>query len=88
MREFLSENRELIISLVTVIMSLMVDGLIGLGIALGFSRRRIRQLTRSGYKVRCPHCKKESPIEECSFLMASGQLDNNLNGIPDELENQ
>lgn len=86
MRQFLSENRELIIALGSLLLSLLVDGCVGLGIALGISRRRIRELTRQGYQIRCPRCKKEFPLEEAHFLMASGELDDNLNGIPDSQE--
>lgn len=86
MREFLSQNREIIIAAASIVLSLLVDGCVGLGIALGISRRRIRELTRQGYQIRCPRCKKEFPLEEAHFLMASGELDDNLNGIPDNLE--
>lgn len=86
MREFLSQNRELIIALVSLLVSILVDGCVGLGIALGVARSRIRKLSRQGYQIQCPRCHKDFPIAEANFLMSSGELDNNLNGIPDEKE--
>lgn len=34
----------------------------------------------------CPHCHKESPLSEVNFKLPSGELDNNLNGVPDNSE--
>lgn len=31
----------------------------------------------------CPHCHKESPLSEVNFRLPGGEIDNNLDGIPD-----
>lgn len=36
--------------------------------------------------VICPHCQKKIPLSELSFHLPDGQVDNNLNGIPDSNE--
>lgn len=84
--KFCSENKEAILTIGTCVAT-------GLGTALGFlirgnvvSRRRLKAAQRQGYKIRCPHCKKESAITDCTLLMPSGAVDNNLNGIPDQDE--
>lgn len=40
---------------------------------------------RSTYAV-CPECGKRIYLSDLSFHLPSGQLDNNLNGVPDEKE--
>lgn len=35
----------------------------------------------------CPGCKKKIPLSEIDFHLPTGQVDNNLNGKPDVLEN-
>lgn len=84
--KFCAENKESILAIGTAVAT-------GLGTALGFlirsnvlSRRKIRAAARQAYSIRCPHCKKETPITDVTFLLPSGKIDNNLNGIPDEDE--
>lgn len=36
--------------------------------------------------VICPHCQKKIPLSELSFHLPDGQIDDNLNGIPDSNE--
>lgn len=83
---FCRENKEAILTIGTALAT-------GLGTALGFlirsnvvNLRKIRAAKRQAYTIRCPHCKKETPINEVTFLMPSGKVDNNLNGIPDDEE--
>lgn len=40
---------------------------------------------RESYIV-CPRCKEKVPLSEISIHLKSGELDNNLNGVPDHLE--
>jgi len=34
----------------------------------------------------CPHCHKKAALSEIDFRLPSGQLDNDLNGVPDDLQ--
>lgn len=84
--KFCSENKEAILTIGTCVAT-------GLGTALGFliksnvvSRRKLKAAQRSCYQIRCPHCKKSAPVTEVTFLLPSGKVDNNLNGIADEDE--
>lgn len=40
---------------------------------------------RESYVV-CPRCNEKVPLSEISIHLQSGELDNNLNGVPDHLE--
>lgn len=86
MKEFILENKELFLSFVAAVVT-------GLGTAIGFIcrsnvvlRSRLKAAQRQGYTFKCPHCKKEMPLSDISFYLPSGELDNNLNGIPDDKE--
>lgn len=62
------------------------------GVSIGQLNKLRKILTRdksksSGYRVLCPHCKKESALEDVHFLLPSGAVDDNLNGVPDHEEN-
>lgn len=36
--------------------------------------------------VKCPVCKKESPLSDVTFRLPDGSPDNNLDGVPDDKE--
>lgn len=40
---------------------------------------------RQTYTV-CPHCHKILPLGDLPFFLPNGQNDNNLNGVPDDVE--
>lgn len=39
-----------------------------------------------GTQVICPYCKKSAPLSEVRFILPTGELDQNLNGVPDNAE--
>lgn len=86
MKDFIVENFDTIL--------LVASGLLtAIATFLGITNARISKIRKmlngsksNGYRIRCPHCKKESPIDEVSFLLPSGAVDNNLNGTPDDQE--
>lgn len=47
----------------------------------------LEQAKKKDTRILCPKCHKESPLSEVHFLLPSGALDDNLNGIADEEEN-
>jgi len=86
MKQFFIDNFDTILMIASGLLT-------ALGAFLGITNIRISKVKKllngsksNGYRIRCPHCKKESPIEEVSFLLPSGAVDNNLNGVPDEQE--
>lgn len=48
--------------------------------------KALEEAKSHGMQVRCPRCKKTSPLSEVTFVMPSGEIDNNLNGVPDNQE--
>lgn len=60
------------------------------GVSLGQLRKIKKLLSRkekSGYRIVCPHCHKESNLEDVHFILPDGAIDDNLNGVPDDSEN-
>ena len=56
----------------------------GINLAKGAKlSRAVEDAKSKGYQVRCPKCKKTSPLSEVQILLPSGELDANLDGIPD-----
>lgn len=86
MRQFLSENREIIIAIISIIVAILGSSTTFLGIRNHTLHKRLDALKRQGYQIRCPRCKKEIPLAEVDILMPDGSVDNNLNGIDDEKE--
>lgn len=50
-----------------------------------FKRYLDKAKERETYAV-CPHCKKRIPLSEIQFHLPTGEVDNNLNGKPDNEE--
>ena len=86
MREFLSQNRELIIAIASIVMAVLGSTTTFLGIRNRALSKRLSALKRQGYKVRCPKCHQEVPLCDVDILSPNGFVDNNLNGIDDEKE--
>lgn len=86
MKEWILQNKELIICLGSIFLTL-IGGSIGLlGRSNAKLRNRLKAAKRQSYSIRCPHCKKEAPLSEVSFVMPDGRPDNNLNGVADDDE--
>lgn len=52
----------------------------------GQLKKALQAANERGTQVLCPHCKKKSPLHEVKFILPSGDVDNNLNGVPDSQE--
>lgn len=52
------------------------------------SRLVSRRVTkaRSVTFTKCPHCGEMFTLSECDFILPSGEVDNDLNGVPDSQE--
>lgn len=87
MTEFLNFIQENWSSIVNVCMG-VVNGVAAIVLLIkskSFSLYLKKAKQRETYMV-CPHCKKEIPLSELSFHLPSGEVDNNLNGVPDQQE--
>lgn len=62
-----------------------ITGLVGAINARRFMKYLDKAKERETYAV-CPHCKKRIPLSEIQFHLPTGEVDNNLNGKPDEDE--
>lgn len=86
MKEFLINNWETILTIVAGLLTAMATLLGITNHRINKIRKLMKQSDGNGYRIVCPHCHKESPIEQVTFKLPSGALDNNLNGIPDDQE--
>lgn len=87
MNDFLNFIQENWSSIANVCMG-VVNGVAAIVLVIkskSFSLYLKKAKQRETYTV-CPHCKKEIPLSELSFHLPSGELDNNLNGVPDSSE--
>lgn len=88
MKDFLLQNFDVIIYALLAVVGAFATLL---GVSVGQLGKLRKILTRnqsksSGYRILCPHCKKESALEDVHFLLPSGAVDDNLNGTPDDQE--
>lgn len=82
--QFLADNWS---SIVNVFMG-VINGIAAIVLLVkskSFSLYLKKAKQRETYTV-CPHCKKEIPLSELSWHLPSGEVDNNLNGVPDRDE--
>ena len=87
MKEFFLEHFDVIVYAVSSV--LVAFGTFA-GVSIGQLAKIKKLLSRkhsSGYRVVCPHCKKESNLEDVHFILPDGKIDDNLNGVPDDTEN-
>lgn len=62
---------------------------ISLGVVVAIGRRNKRMLQRAKDRdtfTICPHCHEKVALSDLDFRLPSGELDNNLNGKPDDQE--
>lgn len=90
MKEFILENFDVIFYIVCGIFSLITGSSIFSQIRTNMARKKLKEYlekakSRETYTV-CPHCKSKISFSELVFHLPSGQVDQDLNGIPDDEE--
>lgn len=83
---FLQENWQSIVSWTTsvgAIVSAIITGIRAHHIKVSCDRILNEARERKTY-TNCPHCKRKISLDELTFHLPGGAVDNNLDGLPDQ----
>lgn len=86
MKEWLLENftAASIVSVLTALGSFV--GMIVCLVRTHKANKIIQDAKLRQTQVLCPKCHKKSPISDVHFVLPGGEIDDNLNGVPDHQE--
>lgn len=90
MREFINQLPDWVLILCAALSFLLNVGGVSAAATSLLKQRHISQALKEAKErqsyIICPHCKKKTPLSEVSIHLVNGEVDNNLNGVPDSLE--